>query len=174
MLLAALVGRAVVESQAVKLLRALAPDQPVMDQIEYIDSIIQRGRIENPPGFYVSMLKENIPVPDCFETTARRTARQARERDYFEKQTLEFEQNSRYEEYLRTELDRHIAEVLGDEQFSVLVKACLPDCKKKYPNVPQPTLVEIAESSVRCDLRQALPVLSFDEFRQGHRQSTLF
>ena len=174
MLLTALVSRAVVESHAVKLLRTLPAAQPVMDQIEYIDSIIQRGRIENPPGFYVSMLKENIPVPDCFETSARRTARQAREREYFEKQTLEFEQTSRYEEYLRTELDRHIAEVLGDEQFSVLVKACLPECKKKYPNVPQPTLIEIAESSVRCDLRQALPVLSFDEVIHGDRQSTLF
>jgi hypothetical protein len=174
MLLAALVSRAVVESQAVKLLRALPADQPVIDQIEYIDSIIQRGRIENPPGFYVSMLKENIPVPDCFETSARRTVRQAREREYFEKQTLQFEQTSRYEEYLRTELDHHIVEVLGDEQFSALVKTCLPECKKKYPNVPQPTLIEIAESSVRCDLRQTLPVLSFDEFRHGNRQSTLF
>ena len=174
MLLAALVSRAVIEAQAVKLLRGLPATQPVMDQIEYIDSIIQRGRIENPPGFYVSMLKENIPVPDCFETSARRTARQAREREYFEKQTLEFEQTSRYEEYLRTELDRHIAEVLGEEQFSLLMKACIPECKKKYPNVPQPTLTEIAESSVRCDLRQALPVLSFEEFRHGDRQSTLF
>jgi Replication initiator protein A len=174
MLLPALVSRAIMESQAVKLLRALPPDQPVMDQIEYIDSIIQRGRIDNPPGFYVSMLKENIPVPDCFETTARRTARRARERDYFEKQALEFEQNSRYEDYLRTELDRHIAEVLGEEQFAALVKACLPKCKKRYPNVPRPTLVEIAESSVRCELRQSLPVLSFDEFRDRPQQSTLF
>lgn len=173
-LLAALVNRAVVESQAVKLLRALPPDQPVMDQIEYIDSIIQRGRIDNPPGFYVSMLKENIPVPDFFETSARRTARQAREREYFEKQTLEFEQNSRYEDYLRAELDRHIAEVLGEERFAALVKACLPECRKKYPNVPQPTVAEIAESCVRRELRESLPVLSFEEFRRGPQQSTLF
>jgi hypothetical protein len=136
-------------------------------------SLPARGRIDNPPGFYVAMLKEGIPVPDYFETSARRNARQAREREHFEKQTLVFEQSSQYEDYLRAELDRHIAEVLGEEQFSVLVKACLPECKNKYPNVPQPTLIEIAESSVRYDLRQSLPVLNFDEFRHGSKQSTL-
>jgi hypothetical protein len=174
MLLAALISRAVGELQAVKLLRSLPPEQPVMNQIEYIESIIQRGRIDNPPGFYVSMLKENIPVPDCFETTARRTARQIGERENFELQTLQFEQTSRYEDYLRAELDRHIGEILGEKQFSILVKTCLPACKKKYPNVPPATLIEIAESFVRSDLRQSLPVMTFDEFRQTSRQPTLF
>ena len=174
MLLGALTSRTVVESQAVKLLRALPPDQPVMDQIEYVDSIIQRGRIDNPPGFYISMPKENIPVPDYFETSARRAARQAREREHLDKQTLEFEQTYRYEEYLRTELDRHIAEIVGRSQFASLVKARIPECKKKYPNVQQATLTEIAESCVRCDIRESLAVLSFDVFQRGSQQANLF
>lgn len=174
MLLTALVSRAILETQAARLLKSLPGDQPVMDQIEYIDSIIQRGRIENPPGFYVSMLKENIPVPDFFETTNRRNLRQGREREYFEKQTLAVEQTALYEDYVRTQLDRHITQVLGEVRFSEMVKTALPDCEKRYPNVPRSTLTEIAESSVRCSLRQALSVLSFEEFRRGTTQATLF
>ena len=174
LLVAALVSKQVMEPQAIKLLRSLPPGQPILDQLEYIDSIVQRGRIENPPGFYVSMLKANIPVPDSFETSTQRKARQSKEREAFERQTLEFEQSARYQGYLRSELDIHISTAVGADQLALLIKSRLPECKKKYPNVPQSTLVEIAESYVRSDIRDSLPLLSFEEFRRSSMQGNLF
>lgn len=174
MLIAALVDRAVLEAQAVRLLKALSPEQPIMDQIEYVDSIIKLGKIANPPGFYVSMLRENIPVPDSFETSSRRKARQAQDREYFEKQTLELEQRFRYEEYVKTELDTYILTKVGETAFSLSVKNHLPECKKTYPNVPYSTLAEIAESCARRDIRDSLPLLTFDKFRHRSHQPSLF
>ncbi len=170
----ALVSRDVLETQAIKLLKMLPANQPVMDQIDYIDSIVQRGRIENPPGFYVSMLRENIPVPDNFGTTSRLRASEAREKQLFDKQVLIFERESRYEEYVRAELNRHITEVVGLCQFELLVKTKMPECRSKYPLIPAATLGEIAESSVRSELRDSLQVMSFQNFCRGAEQPKLF
>jgi hypothetical protein len=173
-LLEALLKRNVGEPQARKLLRSLPANQPVLDQIEYIDSIVGRGRIENPPGLYVSMLRANIPVPDDFETAARKRAREMRDQDHMERQMLEFGQSFRYEEYVRAEVDRHIREVLGEQGFAGRIQAKLPEARKKYPKVPQATLLEIAESAVRIDVRDELPMLSFEEFKSGGAQPLLF
>lgn len=168
-----LVRRNVVESQAKKLLRSLPLSQPIEDQIEYIDSIITKGRIDNPPGFYVAMLKNNIPVPDTFETSTGRRLRQVREQERMEQQAREWEQQQRYDEYVRTEVDRHVLEALSDGRFEALVKAKLPGCRKMYPNLPQPTLIEVAQSMVRREIRATLPLLSFKEFLAGGTQAKL-
>jgi Replication initiator protein A len=169
----ALIKRNVVETQAKKLLRSLPPEQPVQDQIEYIDEIVRRGNIENPPGFYVSMLKNNIPIPDSFPTSARRRAQEIYDRQYAERQTIELEQRSRYEDYTLAEVDRHIREIVGQDKFETLVKAKVPDCRKRYPTVPEATLREIAESAVRIDIRDSIPLLNYEEFR-NNAQAVLF
>ena len=80
-LLAELVKRGIGESDARKLLSKLAPDQPVMDQIEYADAVIQqsRGKIQNHQGFYISRLQDNAPNPPWFETAAVRKIREEAE-----------------------------------------------------------------------------------------------
>ena len=61
-LLQALTSRGIVENQAKRLLKAIAPDQPVLDQIEYADYLIAQANrsIANPPGFYVYVLREDV------------------------------------------------------------------------------------------------------------------
>jgi Replication initiator protein A len=171
-LLEALVSRSVAESQARKLLRSLPTDQPVLDQIEYIDSIIDRGRIENPPGFYVAMLKSNIPVPDRFETSTKAHRRRMAEQAAGECLTLKAEQSCRYDEYVQGELNRHI-DSLGAE-FEELVKTKLPECQERFPRAPKSTLVEIARTHVRQQLTESLALMSFDLFCQGGSQPSLF
>jgi hypothetical protein len=171
-----LVNRGVLESQAKKLLCSLPTEQPVQDQLEYIDSIIKRGRgrIENPPGFYVSMLQSNIPVPDGFETSARQRAREIREHENLERQFIELEQSSRYDDYVQIEVDKHVLDVLGKDELQAQIKRRMPEFRKIYPNVPHSTLTEIAESAIRMDIRHSLPLLSFEQFKTGGRQFTLF
>jgi hypothetical protein len=43
------------------------------------DDQTRRLRIENPPGFYIRMIERNLPVPEGFETSAKRKAREERE-----------------------------------------------------------------------------------------------
>lgn len=74
--LAELTARGVEEIVARDLLREINDDRPLLDQLDYIDSLIlqARGKITNPPGFIVSRLRKNIPIPADFGTRAEREA----------------------------------------------------------------------------------------------------
>jgi hypothetical protein len=63
-LLKELTDRGINEVQANRLLRALPSDQPIQDQLEYGDYLIWKSRstIKNGPGFYVYLLRQNIPA----------------------------------------------------------------------------------------------------------------
>lgn len=66
------------------MLSTLPTDQPVVDQLEYIDSEIQRkvgsrGEIKNAPGFYIERLRANVALPSTFETSKARKAREEAE-----------------------------------------------------------------------------------------------
>lgn len=76
-----LAARGVGDTDARNLLAGLLSGQPVLDQLEYGDYLIARkgGKIANPPGFYISLLRRNVPVPRSFETSRDRQARQQAE-----------------------------------------------------------------------------------------------
>jgi len=80
-LVAELLKRGIAEGDARKLLAKLAPDQPVMDQLEYADAVISqsRGKIQNPRGFYISRLQDNSPNPPWFESAAAKKIREEAE-----------------------------------------------------------------------------------------------
>lgn len=66
--LAELAKRGIGEADARQILSSLPPGQPVIDLLEYGDYLIarKRGKIENPPGFYISLLQRKVPVPASF------------------------------------------------------------------------------------------------------------
>ncbi len=172
-LLQALIKRDVMEPQAKKLLRGLAADQPVFEQIEYIDHIVKAGKIENPPGFYITMLKNNIPVPDGFETSSRRLLREQSENKTIDKQRTEFEQRSSFDSYIQQELEKEITRI-GIDELRLRAELKLPECTSRYPRLPQKTLWEVAESYVRLDMRNSLPLMTFDLFVREGTQAQLF
>jgi hypothetical protein len=116
----ALVQRGVLDPEAKKLAGQLSEDQPVLDQLEYLDQLIaaSEGAIKNPPGFYVVMLRENIPVPEGFETTAMREARKAAEEaermDAYRIHQLQIE----YDAYRNRMIDNYIATHLTAEELT--------------------------------------------------------
>jgi hypothetical protein len=66
--LAELAKRGIGEADARQILSNLPQGQPVIDLLEYGDYLIarKRGKIENPPGFYISLLQRKVPVPASF------------------------------------------------------------------------------------------------------------
>lgn len=80
-IIAELAKRGVGESDARQLLASLPPGQPVLDQLKWGDYQIGQahGTITNPPGFYISLLQRNVPVPATPESSrARKTHQKAR------------------------------------------------------------------------------------------------
>jgi hypothetical protein len=171
-MVAELVKRGIGEMESRKLLAKLAPGQPVLEQLEYADAVLRRPKnaIGNPQGFYISRLLENFPVPEHFETSAKRKLREEaewRQREEFaERQALEIA----YGEYRREEIDRYIAEHVPAQEFAALVKREKARRRAERGNLsplPAQTLTAIAERSVRSSLAEQLPIplLTIDEFR---------
>src|ERR1044071_7913365 len=105
-----LVQRGVAERKARQLALDVADEQPVSDQIEYAEYLIQqdrrgRGKIANPAGFFIWAVESNIAVPQSFETTAKRSWREAREQSDGEQRCAAMEQHLAYQEFC-TEIGR--------------------------------------------------------------------
>lgn len=169
-LLEALVSRGVGESHARRLLRSLPPGQPVMDQLEYIDSIVRKGRIANPPGLYVSMLRHNEPVPEDFETSTRRMEQERSRQAYMAVQSARWELQQRYERHVHEELERHIAQ-LGSAELRELVMDEAQKVRKDYPRMTPEQVESLATQRVRRELRESMTVASFEEFSRNPQES---
>ena len=88
-LLHQLMKRGITERVSISLLKDLKPDQQVMDQLEWGDHLVfhspNKHKFYNPAGLYIHLIKENATPPETFETSRKRSlreaARQAREKE---------------------------------------------------------------------------------------------
>jgi hypothetical protein len=79
-----LVQRGITERKARQLALDIPDEQPVFDQIEYAEYLIQqdhrgRAKISNPAGFIIWAIENNLSVPAEFETSRKRRLRHAQE-----------------------------------------------------------------------------------------------
>jgi hypothetical protein len=67
-------------TEAFQLIADRKPGQDLIAQLEFTDNMIKHAgfKIQNPPGFYIRQIERNMPVPDDFETSAKRKAREER------------------------------------------------------------------------------------------------
>jgi hypothetical protein len=150
--------RGVGESDARKLLAALKPGQPILDQLEYGDLQIEqsRGKITNPPGFYISLLQRNVPIPATFETSKARIARERAEKE--QQQAFADRQAAALaaEEAETRNLNAQI-ENLGSETRLALLTQAKADLLKLQPHIAHylKTHPE-ADSAVRAKARTML------------------
>jgi hypothetical protein len=172
-LLKALTDRGVGESQARRLLRAIPPDQPVLHQLEYADSIVAKSRnIANPPGFYVYILRDNVLPPDSFESSVKRKLREEAERSKNEENTRQWHLQQAYQQFCREAIDKHI-QTIEPAEYSTLIKKHATELKIHWPNVPSETLKEMAENTARQEIGRTLEIVPFDQFC-ANPQRTLF
>ena len=88
-LLHQLMKRGITERVSISLLKDLKPDQQVMDQLEWGDHLVfhspNKHKFFNPAGLYIHLIKENATPPETFETSRKKSlreaARQAREKE---------------------------------------------------------------------------------------------
>jgi hypothetical protein len=122
---AELARRGVGEEDARKLLASLKPDQPVVDQLEYGDYQIAQSRtpITNPPGFYISLLQRNVPVPPTFETSQAKNARLKAESAQSDAILQRRQAAEEAEEQKRQEQDSQIAALPDSDRQALLDQA---------------------------------------------------
>ncbi len=174
-LLQALTSRGIVENQAKRLLKAIPPDQPVLDQIEYADYLIAQANrsIANPPGFYVYVLREDVRPPAHFETATKRREREHEDQAKAHQQLQHLTLQQEYEQYCENEVYARAAAIPRTE-FDALLDKEIKQLKTQWDKLPPHTLQEMADAKIRRHIRSEIPLLSFENFINRDKQSTLF
>jgi hypothetical protein len=154
-----LMKRGISEAQARRLLLSLKEDQPVQAQLEWGDVLVtrSRGRIENPPGFYIYLVRENVMPPAEFIRPA--------EEPQVEDGRAEL--RAAYEEYVQQLAAQYLAERYSSEAYEQLIDAKGREVKQQYrvaESWSKEQLREVAEGLVRRQAAGEAPVIGFDEF----------
>ncbi len=150
----ALTSRGIPENQAHEILKHLAPEQPLWDQLEYVDQVVQKGTIENPTGFRIAFLRENRPIPPHFVSSQQREV--LAERDATEERVRE-EQREAYETYKRREVERYIEENDLQNEYEGRLTEKIEGLRQLMPKRADEELVQLAEASLRDGIAKEIP-----------------
>jgi hypothetical protein len=179
-LVAEFTRRGIAEQKAVELLSNLKPGQDVLAQLESVEQTIQQLKntshpVINPAGFYVRLIERNTPVPDGFETSAKRKAREEKERKARERRAAEEARDELewdYERYCAAEVDRYIQ--ANPEEFASLKEARAVEERTLRPS-SWPGLIETgAKIFAKTAIQQKLPLPTFEEFADRKKHGTDF
>lgn len=174
-LLKELTNRGINEAQARRLLKSLPENQPVLDQLEYGDYIIWKSRsaINNPPGFYVYLLRENILPPEDFETSGRKKTREEAQKSEVRDKSRRLVLEESYHEYCRAQIHAHLCR-LDEAVRQELLTAQIKEVRRQWGHLPPGTIEEIAHRRLENELRQQLPLPTLEEFSARNPQQSLF
>ena len=173
-LLAELCKRGINAKQATALLLEILPGQDVIEQLEYADYRIASeppGTFRNPPGFYISVIRDNTPVAENFESNRKRSEREAGENQLAEqhqaseRRALEIE--VAFADYRRAEVEAYIVRDLAPGEYAAMVEEQKRSYVAQFRNAahwPAETLHEIAVNAAAVELSRRAPMLAFEEF----------
>jgi len=171
-----LVKRGVVERKARQLALDVPDEQPVLDQIEYAEYLIQqdrrgRSKISNPAGFYIWAIENNLSVPDNFETSRKRRART-------EQSASMLEMANAYDEFCQQQIAKKLESDYSQERLEVALREQLKSIKREQPEwfarVPDSTRREVAMGRLRATIREHLGLPSFERWHKQMLQERLF
>jgi hypothetical protein len=171
-LIAEFTRRGISEKKASQLLVNLKPGQDVVAQLEHTDLLVRSARtpIVNPPGFYIRLIESNTSVPDSFETSAKRKAREEREleeRRLDDKRRAQEDLENEYEWYRTEETERYIA-ALDPAEVATMLEAKRKENEAKHQT---PWMIkEFAELDMKREFATRVPLLTIEEFKAKRDQ----
>ena len=128
--------RGVAGVDARKHIAAAEPGQPILDQLEYGDLLIarKRGNIDNPPGFYISLIQRNVPVPPSFISSRRakelQEANERKQQAILERQIAEMQAGEEERSRLNAEI-----QALAPEERQELASQAKKELLKAHPHM---------------------------------------
>jgi hypothetical protein len=176
-LIAEFTRRGITEKKTLEILAKVKPGQDVVAQLELGDRMVQVARVPivNPPGFLINLIESNMSVPESFETSAKRKAREENERKERERraeedarQLLEWE----YDDYCQREGDRLIEE--NPAAFEAMKEAKRTENHAQHPGFSSDFIESIAENEARRAMRKQATILTLEEFVQQKQSNPDF
>jgi hypothetical protein len=177
-----LVRRGVGERKARQLALDSSDNQPVLDQIEYAEYLIQqdrrgRGKISNPAGFLIWAIESNLAVPETFETSRKRKLRDA------DQQAKSQELDSvrlqcEYEQFCLEQVVGKIESEYPEDRLQTALREQIKAIRREQPEwfarVSETTRREVALSRLRSAIRENLSLPSLERWSKENSQQRLF
>ncbi len=175
-----LIERGVAERKARQLALDIPDSQPVMDQIEYADSLIlndRRGKLQNPAGFYIWAIESNLGVPEEFETSHRRQVRQQSEQADLDAQQRHWRLMEKYELDIERLIEEKITRMTA-ERLADAIKEQTRKLRREQPDFYQrsseTTRREVALGMLRSNLRESSSLPAFEQWLKANQQLAMF
>jgi len=178
-ILKALLDRGIIEEKARRMLLDLPTDQPVLDQLEWGDFEIARrvgtrDKIQNPAGFYIYLIETNCRVPQDFESSRKRQAREVAQKqrqyaDAFEarRQLRQMMLEEQYANYCSSECEKYINAHLAAQELEKRMRAARARVRKSWGvNLPEASFEYYARQHLYDQVAADIKLMSFEEFSQ--------
>jgi hypothetical protein len=169
----------VLPSKCANLVARFGPDR-VCDTVEFLESQMLSGArkgVENPAGFIIYSLENEVPVPDAFISRRRREEiRQAAERDRAKQESdkaLELAymrwKDAKYKEALD---ERYSGEDLEQKISDVISESCKSE--NHFQRMPRGQHRSLAIQLILKEIRETNVLPSFEQWKSQHSQIDLF
>jgi len=168
-LIAEMTRRGITEKKACELVANLKPAQEVMDQLEYVDSLVARdkkGRMENPPGLYVLYVRDNVQPPASFLTSHKRKLLQQTVQTRQGEKSRTAQLRIEYEAYCVAETKRYIREILPPDEHQALFQQHLRSNRQMLKRSTDAEIEELTHSTIRAEIQKSgrVNLISFEDF----------
>lgn len=178
-----LVKRGVAERKARQLALDIDEQQPVSDQIEYAEHLIQqdrrgRGKISNPAGFFIWAIENNLTVPADFETSRKRQLRQSQQEAESQQRFQKLQLENEYDTFCQHEVEKRLkSDYAGDRLEAALrehMKIVRREQPEWYTRSSDEARREVALGRFKSAVRESLNLPGFEQWSREVHQQRLF
>ena len=130
------------------------------------------SKIQNPAGFYVSLIRDNVAVPANFETSAKSEERSRRAEEHSAARQERARLENEFRTYQEQEVEGHLS-ALPAEELERLVTAAKAELIEEHKNlrgmISEEQLQRLARAGLATKLTKQLPRMTFSTFRKSRK-----
>ena len=154
--------------------------ETIVDQIEHVAFLVsrdRRGAFENPAGFVIYSIEQQIPIPAGFVTSRRKRELLDKEQRSNEEMDERYLLLSEYEQWKQQCVDREFSRRFTPEEQAVKIKSCANKTARTDANFKKMSPQQQEELIIRLlkrELQDEMDFLSFEAWAKKHDQPGLF
>jgi hypothetical protein len=174
-----LIQHGVLAAKAQSLAQTYDPET-IVDQIEYADFQLRndrRGKIDNPAGFIIYSIENNLPIPSQFVTSRRSRDQEERTKKEREQEAQKVALEFRYKEWRDHQVQAEVDARYSKEKLDGRIKEIAMQRSRTDPyfsKVPPQQKLILALQLLRKEVGDELPLPTFEQWSEEQRQINLF
>lgn len=153
----------------------------ILHQVEYAGFLIARDRrqkLENPAGFIIYTIENEVPVPTSFVTPRRLQEQEEKaQKEQLERETQLFKLQFEYEEWVESQVEKELSTRYPGTGLKKKIKEVILQRGRMDERFSRMSTVHqeaLALQFLRKDVQEEIELLSFDQWRHERHQMSLF